>query len=177
MSRFPSSSASFWFSLAAELQTDDSADRRRIESEIAEIDQRIERQLTAIENGVDPTVVGERIRKLKEERKHAQAALAETETDLHDQDGISQNFEQACETLNDLPDLREAFAKADPKTRRAVYEAFRLSVGIDRNAGQIRMKALVSSAFRNVRDLEGLTGLVANGGIAGAGFEPATFGL
>jgi len=154
--------------LAAELQTDDGADRRRIESEIAEIEQRIERQLAAIESGVDPTVVGERIRKLKEERKHAEAALAETESDLHDQDGLSQSFEQACETLDSLPDLREALAKADPKTRRAVYEAFRLSVEIDRNAGQIRMKTLVSSAFRNVRDLEGLTGLVANGGIAGA---------
>ncbi len=163
--------------LAAELQTGDGADRRRIESEVAEIDQRIERQLTAIENGVDPTVVGERIRKLKDEREHAEAALAETESDLHEQDGISQSFEQACEVLDNLPDLREALAKADPKTRRAVYEAFRLSVEIDRNAGEIRMKALVSSAFRNVRDLEGLTGLVANGGIAGAGFEPATFGL
>ncbi len=163
--------------LATELQTDDGSERRHLESEIADINQRIERQLTAIENGVDPTMVGERIRKLKEERKQAEAAIAETEPDLHDQDSVALSLEQACETLDSLPDLREALAKADPKTRRAVYEAFRLSVEIDRNAGQIRMKALVSSAFRNVRDLNDLTGPIANGAIAGAGFEPATFGL
>jgi hypothetical protein len=80
-------------------------------------------------------------------------------------------LEQACETFEGLPDLREALTQADPKVRRAVYDAFRLSVEIDRNAGQIRMKALVSSAFRNVRDLDDLTGLVANGGIAGERYE------
>ncbi len=162
--------------LAAELQTNDGTDRRRLESEIAEIEQRIERQLTAIENGVNPTVVGQRIRELKEEHKRAEVALAETEPDRH-QDGVALSLKQACEVLDDLPDLREALANADPKVRRAVYEAFRLSVEIDRNADQLRMKALVSSAFRNVRGLEGLTGLVANGSIAGTGFEPVTFGL
>ncbi len=43
-----------------------------------------------------------------------------------------------------------------------------------RNAGQIRVKALISSAFTKTRDIQQL---VANGAIAGAGFEPATSGL
>jgi len=55
-----------------------------------------------------------------------------------------------------------------------VFDAFRLSVALDRNAGQIRVKALISSAFTKSRDLQNL---VANGAIAGAGFEPATSGL
>ena len=63
---------------------------------------------------------------------------------------------------------------AEPELRRRVYEAFRLAAETDRNAGQIRLKALVSSAFTEASDLEGL---VTNESIAGAGFEPATFGL
>ncbi|HEX3563697.1 MAG TPA: hypothetical protein VHU24_12740, partial [Solirubrobacterales bacterium] len=40
--------------------------------------------------------------------------------------------------------------------RRAVFDAFRLQVEIDRNAGQIRLKALVSSAFGEAKDLSDL---------------------
>jgi len=63
---------------------------------------------------------------------------------------------------------------ADSELRRRVFDAFRLSVSLDRNARQIHVKALVSSAFTKARDLQSL---VANGFIAGAGFEPATSGL
>jgi hypothetical protein len=56
-----------------------------------------------------------------------------------------------------------------------VYNAFRLKVEIDRNVGQITLKALVSSAFTNIRNLDDLA--VAHKAIAGAGFEPATFAL
>jgi hypothetical protein len=37
--------------------------------------------------------------------------------------------------------------------RRALFDAFRLRVEIDRNDGQIRLKALVSSAFGEAKDL------------------------
>jgi hypothetical protein len=40
----------------------------------AEVDRRIDRQLAAIEAGVDPVVVGERIRALKLERAEAETA-------------------------------------------------------------------------------------------------------
>jgi hypothetical protein len=83
-------------------------------------------------------------------------------------------FEEACAILDSLPDLSEALAAADPELRRRVFDAFRLSVTLDRNACQIQVKALISSAFSKVCDLESL---VANGAIAGAGFEPATSGL
>jgi hypothetical protein len=47
--------------------------------------------------------------------------------------------------------------------------AARLAVALDRNAGQIRVKALISSAFTNTCDLQSLVG---NGAIAGAGYGP-----
>jgi len=70
----------------------------------------------------------------------------------------------ACEILDSLPDLTEALAAAEPELRRRVFDAFRLSVSLDRNAHQIHVKALVSSAFTKTRDLQSL---VANGFIAG----------
>jgi Recombinase len=156
--------------LAAELREDGGEERGRIAHEVGEIEQRIQRQLDAIENGVDPVLIGDRIRALKQEREVAEAALAELEaTGRHD--GLV-DLADACSVLDGLPDLGEALTGADPELRRAVFDAFRLSVEIDRNAGQIRLKALVSSAFSQARDLKSL---VANGGVAGAGFEPATF--
>ena len=55
-----------------------------------------------------------------------------------------------------------------------VFDAFRLSVAIDKHAAQIHVRALVSSALTKARDLQSL---VDNESIAGAGFEPATSGL
>jgi len=53
---------------------------------------------------------------------------------------------------------------ADLELRRRVYDAFQLAVELNRNEGQIRVKALVSSAFTETTDLQAL---VANGAIAG----------
>ncbi|MGH2844721.1 MAG: hypothetical protein ACRDL0_01630, partial [Thermoleophilaceae bacterium] len=146
--------------------------RDALSSRIADVDRRIDRQLAAIEAGVDPIVVGERIRALKLARAEAETGLADVERAHRQQ--ARPDFEEAREILHGLPDLGGALRAADPQLRRRVYEAFRLSAEIDRNAGQIRLKALVSSAFTEATDLEAL---VANGAIAGAGFEPATFGL
>lgn len=43
-----------------------------------------------------------------------------------------------------------------PELRRAIFDAFRLRVEIDRNASQVRLKALVSSAFGEARNLSDL---------------------
>jgi hypothetical protein len=79
--------------------------------------------------------------------------------------------------LDSLPDLSKPLAKADPELRRSVYEAFRPGIELDRNKTEIRLKALVSSAFSTTSDLDDLAGMVANGVIvAGAGLiaKPAT---
>jgi hypothetical protein len=52
-----------------------------------------------------------------------------------------------------LADLAKPLAEADPELRRAVFEAFRLRIEIDRNSGLVRLKALVSRAFSQVKDL------------------------
>ena len=79
--------------------------------------------------------------------------------------------------LDSLPDLGKPLAKADPELRRQVYEAFHFAVELDRNKPEVRLKAHLSSAFSTASDLDDFASMVANKAIAGAGFEPATFGL
>ncbi|HKI85175.1 MAG TPA: hypothetical protein VKA53_00380, partial [Thermoanaerobaculia bacterium] len=124
------------------------------------------------EAGVDPALVGERIRELKAERQEVEAAIAQLDQAARNGEGF--DVEEAAAILDSLPDLAKPLAEADPELRRSVFEAFRLRVEIDRNAGLIRLKALVSSAFSQAKDLSDVCATTA---IAGAGFEPATFGL
>jgi hypothetical protein len=158
--------------LARDLDDRDDGQRQHLANQLTDIDQRLQRQLAAIEAGVDALLVGDRIRALKTERQQAELAITHLDDDRHQRTGL--DVDDACAILDGLPNLHNALAAADPKLRRQVYDAFRLSVEIDRNQAQIRLKALVSSAFTEATDLEAL---VAHKAIAGAGFEPATFGL
>jgi hypothetical protein len=158
--------------LAAEQESENGSERERAGRQLGEVDQRIERQLGAIEAGVDPIVVGERIRELKAERQEVEAAIAQLDQAARNGKGF--DVEEAAAILDSLPDLAKPLAEADPELRRSVFEAFRLRVEIDRNAGLVRLKALVSSAFSQAKDLSDVCATTA---IAGAGFEPATFGL
>ena len=143
----------------------------RLRRKLDEIDHKIALQVRAIEAGVDPNLVRDRIAALKTQRAEIDTELAALQPT---QPNGSINLDEAREILNALPDLGKALSTADTETRRGVFDAFRLSVALDRNAHQIQVKALVSSAFTKARDLQSL---VTNGAIAGAGFEPATSGL
>ena len=141
-------------SLTGELRDRDGDKRKRIAGQIAAIEQKIERQLAAIEAGVDPVEVGQRIRELKSERAEAQSVLAQIEDSQRDSTAVDP--EDARAVLDALPDLGKHLAAADPTVRRAVFDAFRLHVEIDRNDGQVRLKALVSSAFGEAKNLSDL---------------------
>ena len=78
-------------------------------------------------------------------------------------------------------DLTRALAEAPPAIQRQVFEAFELQIAYDKAEGRIEVSATVSEAvadaLENEKALreEGLR--VTANDIAGAGFEPATFGL
>ena len=128
-----------------------------------------------LRSGVDPVLVGERIQALKGERQQSETALAQL--DLLQRERIGLDLDEACAVLDSFPDLSKPLAKADPELRRSVHEAFQFGIEPNRDKPEIRLKALVSSAFSTTSDLDDLAGMVANGVIAEAGFEPATFGL
>jgi site-specific DNA recombinase len=157
--------------LASSIDAQETSEQDRLRERIADIEQRMQLQVRAIEAGVEPALVSARIQQLKHDQQDLQRALATSERSpaSHPQTSL----DKGCEILDQLPILDNELANTDPELRRQVFDAFQLAVEIDRNKPHVRLKALISSAFNgdNLRDL------VANGSIAGAGFEPATFGL
>jgi site-specific DNA recombinase len=143
------------------LATQDTSERDTLRKRIADVERRMQLQVEAIEAGVEPALINARIQQLKHERLDLQRALATSErsTVEHPQTGL----ETGCEILDQLPVLDDELARADPELRRKVFDAFQLAVEIDRNKPQLRLKALVSSAFRGA-DLDDL---VANECMAG----------
>jgi site-specific DNA recombinase len=157
--------------LASSIASEDTNEQDRLRNQMTDVEHRIQLQVQAIEAGVEPTVVSARIQQLKHEQQDLQRALATCERSAakHPQTSL----DRGCEILDQLPILDGELAGADPELRRRVFDTFQLAVEIDRNKPHIRLKALISNAFAG----NNLNDFVANGSIAGAGFEPATFGL
>ena len=80
-----------------------------------------------------------------------------------------------------MPDLSKALRDASPEIQRQVFEAFELQIVYDKAGRRIEISATVSeavaSAFEKQKALPKEGSLVVVRDIAGAGFEPATFGL
>jgi hypothetical protein len=119
-------------------------------------------------------LVGERIRALKAERQQAETVLSELDQQRR---RPNMDLEGACAILDGLPDLSKSLARAEPELQRRIFEAFHLTIELDRNTPEVRLSALVTSAFAEASDLDELAATVTDKAIAGAGFEPATFGL
>jgi hypothetical protein len=77
--------------LAPSIADESAEQRERLTGQLSDLDQRIARQLAAIESGVDPVLVGERIRALKSEREGVETALATL--DLEQRQRIVLNLE------------------------------------------------------------------------------------
>ena len=90
---------------------------------------------------------------------------------------LADERDQLTERLSRLPDLSKQLREASDETKRATFQAFRLRIEFDKTEGRIGIGVTVSDAVaRAFSDADG--GLrVPVGDIAGAGFEPATFGL
>jgi hypothetical protein len=135
------------------------------------------RALDALERGIEPEFVGARIEKLRRDKEAAEIelrALAPVPAD-------SKPSGDAGVLLARIPDLGEALCKAPRELKRQVFEAFCLQITYDKLNRRIEVSATVSEAvaeaFENAKDLPKEVSSVAQRDIAGAGFEPATFGL
>jgi hypothetical protein len=89
--------------------------------------------------------------------------------------------EDASALLARLPDLGDALRDAPKQLKRQVFEAFCLQISYDKLDRRIEISATITEAIadalENARDLPEEVSSVAQRDIAGAGFEPATFGL
>ncbi len=152
----------------------------KLREAIATTDRNIAAQVRAIEAGVQPEVVKARIEELEADRQAAQEAL-----DAMTVEEIEAEADYLAERLAQLPDLSNQLRDATPQVKRQVFQAFELRVEFDKTSRRVEISATVTEAvaqaFENTKALR-LEGLAADGivsvkDIAGAGFEPATFGL
>ncbi len=79
------------------------------------------------------------------------------------------------------PDLAAALHQAPTELKRQVFDAFCLQITYDKPSRRIEISATITQAIadtlENAKDLPQEVSSVAQRDIAGAGFEPATFGL
>ena len=156
---------------------DAGAQQRQLREHVADLDRRIGHQITALEQGIEPDLIGQRIaelRKAKDEAEIELRALAPAAVD-------SVAEEDPAALLARIPNLTAALQQAPPEIKRQVFEAFGLRIAYDKAGRRIEISATVSEAIadalHNAKDLPEEVSSVAPRDIAGAGFEPATFGL
>ena len=151
--------------------------QKRLREEVADLDDRIGKQIEALEQGVEPQLVSKRIEKLRKAKEAAETGLRALNPGSADS-GASEGAE---ELLARLPDLGDALRKAPMELKRQVFEAFCLQITYDKPNRRIQISATITEAIahalENERDLPQEVTSVARRDIAGAGFEPATFGL
>jgi DNA invertase Pin-like site-specific DNA recombinase len=148
----------------------------RLRGQVADLERRIGLQIDALEKGLEPELVGRRIGELRAEKEEAEATLRELGADAPEADS-----DEVKDTLGRLPDLSEALHKAPLVLKRQVFEAFCLQIRYDKVERRIEISAtvteVIAKAFEKTKDLPQEVSRVALRDIAGAGFEPATFGL
>ena len=132
---------------------------KRLREEIADLDRRIGLQIDALEQGIEPELVGERIAQLRLEKEQAEAALRDVAPDTAEPDA-----DELIAALSRVPDLSQAVRDAPMEVERRIEISATVAEA-------------VAKAFENAKDLPEEVSAVAQRDIAGAGFEPATFGL
>jgi hypothetical protein len=147
------------------------------DSRASDLDHSIGKQIEALEQGVEPQLVSKRIEKLRRAKEAAEIELRALSPASSD----SGDSEDASALLARLPDLGDALRSAPKQLKRQVFEAFCLQISYDKLNRRIEISATISEAIadalENARDLPQEVSNVAQRDIAGAGFEPATFGL
>jgi site-specific DNA recombinase len=151
--------------------------QRQLRDTIADLDRRIGLQIQALEEGVEPELIGKRISDLRKAKEEAEIELRA----LTPAAANSGPEEDPGELLSRIPDLTHALQKAPPSLKRQVFDAFGLQIAYDKVERRIEISATVCEAvaqtLQNAKDLPEEVSSVALRDIAGAGFEPATFGL
>jgi len=151
-------------------------DEQRLRKQAADLDRRIGLQLDALERGIEPDLIGQRIAKLRAEKDNVDTRLRNAALPIEQDD--TERLEAA---LARMPDLTQALQAAPPQLKRQIFDAFKLRITYDKQARTIGISATVSDAvantLQNANDLPEEAVAVTHRDIAGAGFEPATFGL
>ena len=103
----------------------------RIRQQVAELDRKIKAQVVALEDGIEPELVSERIGELREQKEALEDALAE----LGVEQGEAED-EELERRLAAIPDLSTSLRSASTQTMRQVFEAFDLQIHFSSISGK-----------------------------------------
>ena len=145
--------------LAKQLRAHDREQRRngklagtRIRQQIAELERKIKAQVQALEKGIEPELVSERIGELREEKQALEEALAGIGAERQEAEE-----EELAAQLARLPDLGQALREAPAAVKRQVFESFELRIAYDKSERRVELTATVSEAvadaFQNAETL------------------------
>ena len=125
--------------------------------------------MQALEKGIEPELVSERIAELRTDKEALTDALAEIGAEREEVED-----EKLAEQLARVPDLSKSLAEATPGLLRQVFEAFDLQIADDKVGRRIELSATVSdavaNAFENTKALQREGSVVVPRDIAGARF-------
>ncbi len=156
------------------------ADRKRLQGEQKKIEEALRRQALRLEEHDDPEhpvirLATARIEELSAQGDSVAAALAELEGRQRPEGPSPEEIEAM---LSGVPDLSEVLAEAESEELIELLDAFDVEISYDKPSSKLELSAAISSDLIPTSGAENGPGERSrNSGIAGAGFEPATFGL
>ncbi len=167
---------------AADEQKDDpdASERERLEAEEKDVQKALRRQVLRLEEHDDPDhpVIKLATQRIEELSGRAEAIKRALEELAQPSESAGPSADEIEALIAEVPDLREALDKADDTELIELFDAFDVAVNFDKREGKLELSASVSSdlipATEANRPPQGRSG---DSFIAGAGFEPATFGL
>jgi site-specific DNA recombinase len=156
------------------------AERERLTREGDDLDRARYRQALRLEEHDDPehpvvALAKRRIAELSARREAVADALAALDAEHPDRSREAAEIERM---LADVPDLRPALRRASAEELAEILDAFDVTAVYDKLNRTLELSATVTPEFLETnRPPSGRSGNSGDISIAGAGFEPATFGL
>ena len=126
---------------------------RRVRHEIADLDRRIGLQIDALEQGIEPELVGERIAQLRVEKERAEAAVRDLAPD-----SVEPDADELIATLSRIPDLSQALRDAPHETEAPGVRGLLLGGRYDKVERHIEISATVSEAVAKAFEQSALPG-------------------
>jgi site-specific DNA recombinase len=151
----------------------------RLAGELRDVDRSLHRQTLRLEEHEDPNhpVVALATKRIEElsARRHA---ITDAIEQLKAARPAGGHPDEILALLDAVPDLRPTLRGGDPEKLAALFSDFDVTASYDKQAQRLELSAVVTAEL--VTDAEKKRppeGRSRDFGIAGAGFEPATFGL
>jgi site-specific DNA recombinase len=155
------------------------AELQRLRRERIDVDRSLQRQALRLEEHDDPNhpVIALATRRIEELSARA-ASIAEAITALEAKRPTAASPDEIAAMLDAIPDMRESLATDDETELAEIFDAFDVTATYDKPNARLELAATVTPELVTTQEKSDRPGgRSRNSVIAGAGFEPATFGL